>query len=399
MTEQTIAILRGSLILGAMVLAFGGIVYWTLRRAQDPGRMAVKWVVTLPVLALILVSVLWLGPVGPFVIVFCAIILSLLWTPHLGAAVVSPLTNLFDGGTTPPDPQPFYSIARARQKQGRYAEAIARIREQLHRFPNDAEGQMLLAEIQAEGLRDLLGAEETIERFLEQTGHPPKSICFALYSLADWHLKFGQDRAGAERALRKLQALLPDTEFALGAAQRLAHLEGVADLAAFREKTFPVPEGLRSRGLARGTPTSNPPQETPEAEAARLVEQLEKHPLDTEARENLARLYSDQLGRPDWAIEQLEELIRQPLQPARRTVRWLNLIADVQIRAGESEPAVQATLQRIVDAAPGSAAADQARSRLARLRLEFKGKQASQAVKLGSYEQNIGLRGRSPNQL
>jgi hypothetical protein len=173
----------------------------------------------------------------------------------------------------------------------------------------------------------------------------------------------------------------------------------VTDLAAFREKTFAVPEGPRSRGLARGSASPHPPQETPEAEAARLVEQLEKHPLDAETRENLARLYADQLGRPDWAIEQLEELIRQPLHPARRTVRWLNLIADVQIRAGESEPSVQATLQRIVEAAPGSAAADQARSRLARLRLEFKGKAASQAVKLGSYEQNIGLRGRSPNQL
>jgi hypothetical protein len=49
-------------------------------------------------------------------------------------------------------------------------------------------------------------------------------------------------------------------------------------------------------------------------------------------------------------------------------------------------------LQRIVDRAPNLAAAELARHRLALLTLELKAKTTSQAVKLGSYEQNIGLK-------
>ncbi len=85
-------------------------------------------------------------------------------------------------------------------------------------------------------------------------------------------------------------------------------------------------------------------------------------------------------------------MIAQPNQPGRLVVHWLNLLADLQIRGGAGFEVAQQTLQRIVDRAPEVAAAEIARHRLALLRLEIKAKAKSQAVKLGSYEQNIGLK-------
>ena len=135
-----------------------------------------------------------------------------------------------------------------------------------------------------------------------------------------------------------------------------------------------------------------PAEASPEQEAADCVKHLEQHPLDTEAREKLAIIYADHYGRLDMAAAELEQMIGQPNQPGKLVVHWLNLLADLQIRHGATYEVVRETIQRIVDRAPDAAAAEIARHRLALLRLEMKSKEKSQAVKLGSYEQNIGLK-------
>ncbi len=86
-------------------------------------------------------------------------------------------------------------------------------------------------------------------------------------------------------------------------------------------------------------------------------------------------------------------MIQQPNQPARLVVRWLNLLADWQVRGGADYDTVRQTLQRIIDREPRLAAAEIARKRLELLKLEFKAKEKNQPVKLGVYEQNIGLKG------
>jgi hypothetical protein len=73
-------------------------------------------------------------------------------------------------------------------------------------------------------------------------------------------------------------------------------------------------------------------------------------------------------------------------------VHWLNLLADLQIRAGADYPTVCQTLQRIVDRDPSLAAAEIARKRLALLKLEIKANENKAPVKIGTYEQNIGLK-------
>src|SRR5262249_42443784 len=123
------------------------------------------------------------------------------------------------------------------------------------------------------------------------------------------------------------------------------------------------------------------------------VNHLQKHPLDMEVREKLAVLYSDHYGRLDLAIDQLEQMIQQPNQPARLVVHWLNRLADLQIRFNAEYEVIKGTLERIVELDPKVAAAEMARKRMDLLKLELKAKQPNQAVKMGSYEQNLGLKG------
>ena len=121
-------------------------------------------------------------------------------------------------------PKPAYSVAQSKQKQGKYLEAITEIRKQLDRFPTDVEGQLLLAQIQAEDLKDLPAAELTIERFCAQPGHATPNI---VSPSTPWRIgtcNSAQDREAAQRALQKVIDLFPESEFALGAAHRIAHL-------------------------------------------------------------------------------------------------------------------------------------------------------------------------------
>jgi hypothetical protein len=255
---------------------------------------------------------------------------------------------------------------------------------------------MMLAEIHALDLRDLEAARIVIERFCDQPGHAPHNVAMALTSLADWHLKIGRDTDSARQALQRIQELLPDTEQSILAAQRLAHLGRDAFRPSHVEsRPVTVRAGADNVGLMQDSSSLRRAEEDPEQIVARLLEQLADHPLDWEAREKLAVLYAGHYRDLGLATEQLEILMAQTAQPVRNIVRWLNLLADFQIEAGESEETVRATLERIIDLNPAVAAAERARQRQAYLKLDLKGQQKGRVVRLGAYEQNIGLKGTS----
>lgn len=399
--SQTVEIIRGTLLLVAALAALGFFMARSLRRTEEPARLVVKWVVTGLVAFFIAWKLLpladngggdaWIAVVLGLV---CGLILAATWRHSIGDFIAKPFEVLYNGGDVAPEPRPFYSVARTRQKQGKYLEAITEIRRQLDRFPTDLEGLMLLAQIQAEDLKDLPGAEITIERLCAQK-HAPQNIAYALHSMADWHMKIGQDREAARRDLEKVTELLPDTEFALGAAQRIAHLTSNEMLiAAHERKKYVVTEGPKNLGLTQSRSQPKPAETDLAQAAADYVKHLELHPLDTDAREKLAILYVDHYQRLDLARDQLEQMINQPAQPARLIAHWLNLLADLEIRSGCDYDTVSQTVQRVVDLDPESPAANVARNRLAKVRLELKSKEEKQPVKLGTYEQNIGLKGR-----
>ena len=390
------------IILCALII--GWVLYRWLKKSDDPARLVAKWAVT----AVMGGITAWVaasnsgggGGYGAAFIIgiacaICGIVLGITWGSNIADFLGRPLGGLYDGGDAEIVPQPFYSIAEAKRKQGKYLEAVAELRKQLAKFPGDFTGMLMLAEVEAENLKDLPGAQMTIERLFTEPNQSPVNLALALNRLADWHLKYGQDPDSAREALQRIIQLFPETEQAYLAGQRVAHLSTAEMLA---EKIEPhrlkLGQYEQRLGLIDDSSVLKPPVEDPAATASFLVKHLEEHPQDSEARENLARIYAGHYQRLDLAAEQVEQMLAQPNVPAKHAVHWLNLLADLQIQhAGEVAGARQA-LQRIVDSFPQSAAAETAKNRMVHLQLELRAGKVSQVVKLGTYEQNIGLKGR-----
>ena len=386
--------LRIALIVLAAVGVIGLIVFTfvrAFRNAVDPTRLAVKWIVTL----LFAGGLFWFayrmeGLGRAFVVLLAvpmAIILSFVWAPSIGQILFSPITNALDGGNEELDPTPLYSTAEALRKRGKYRESVYAIQEQLQKFPTDFTGQMMLAEIQAENLNDLQAAETTVHRFCAQPKHSPANIAFALNSLADWHLKFAQDREAALRAWEKIIELLPDSEFDRTAANRIAHLATTEQLVQAREPaTVKMKHGVEYLGLLKSQEHLLPKEKAMKQEAAELVAQLDAHPLDHEARERLAVIYAHEYGRLDFATEQIEQLVALPNESPKHVARWLNLLADLQIEVTGQRELAEGTLRRIVEMFPNQSHSDMAQARLASLGLELKRFEKTSVVKFPSGE-------------
>jgi tetratricopeptide (TPR) repeat protein len=387
-------------ILGLMVWIF----IRALKRSTDPPVLILKWIVTAAALFFEFTVAVPEGSRGNAIfgllltLVF-GLVITIVWRNSFIDIIANGLGSLYDGGTEPPEPKPYYSIALAKRKLYRPLEAIVEIRKQLAQFPNDYEGIHLLAAIQAEDMKDLTGAEMTLNHFCDSPAAPPKQVAAALTHLADWHLKLAQDADSARAALEKIIEKFPGTELALAAAQRIAHLGGAEKilLAAHDRRPMAMPEGVKSIGLRDSLRDLIPAETDPVKLAADYVKHLEQHPLDTEAREKLAILYAAHYKRLDMATNELLQLINEPNQPPRHVAHWLNLLADLQIRSGADYDTVRPTLEKIIEHFPGMAVAELAQSRLNCLKLEIKGKKETPDVKLGVYEQNIGLKYGSPH--
>jgi hypothetical protein len=230
---------------------------------------------------------------------------------------------------------------------------------------------------------------------------PPRQVAAAWTQMADWHLKIGLDADSARAALEKIIAKFPDSTLSFAAAQRIAHLGGAEKilLAAQDRQAMAVPEGVKNIGLLDSTEFLQPVETDPAQLAAVYVKHLEQHPLDTEVREKLAVIYAQHYQRLDLATLELNQLIEEPNQPAKRVAHWLNLLTNLQMKGGADYDTVRGTLEKIVAGFPGLPAAEIAQSRLSRLKLEFHGQEKTPGKKLGVYEQNIGLKYGLPRQL
>lgn len=398
--STTYQVIRGTIILIVFLASAGWLFFRALKRSEDPPKLIFKWLLTIPVIAFmvwVVAPIIGAGGFaaigGLFLAVACGWTLAIIWGHSIASLLAKPFVSLYDGGDAQVEPRPFYSIAEAERKKGHYAKAIAEFRKQLDRFPTDFEGQFKLAETLAENLNDLPGAEIAIQRLCEQPEHPPARIAAALNALADWYLKLAVDREAVRRILEQIIERLPNSEFALAAAQRIAHLANTDQLLqAYDRPRLHLPEGIQNVGLLPSSVHLRPAETAPEKLADEYVRHLDQHPEDTEAREKLAILYADHYRRLDLAADQLNQLIEQPHQPTRQVVRWLNLLADLQIRHNAGYDAASATLERIIERYPNLAAANLARNRMDLLKLELKARTQNQTVKLGTYEQNIGLK-------
>jgi tetratricopeptide (TPR) repeat protein len=385
-----------------VLAAIGGTFWYSFDRSTDRAALVLRWLITIPV-----IFVMWKVAMPGFraggleaifglvVALLCGGVLAVLWTGSVTDLFAKPFASLYDGGNTPPEPKPYYSIAIANRKRNKPLEAVIAIREQLAKFPNDYEGITLLANIQAEDLKDLPSAETTLNHFCDWEAAPPKQVAAALTQLADWHMKLFQDVGSARIAMQRIVEKYPDTDLAQVAKQRIAHLDGTKNnlLAAQDRQPIVVPEGIKNVGLLDSSAHLVPEETSPSEQAAAYVKHLEQHPDDTEAREKLAVIYAIHFKRLDLATIELEQMIEGPNFPPKRVAHWLNLLADLQVRGGADYEAARATLERIVERFPDFAVAEVARTRLAHLKLEFKALEKTPEKTMGVYEQNIGLKG------
>jgi hypothetical protein len=391
-----------------VVLALVGLgIYLTVKKQQEAASFVFKLLISAVVITAVIFYIQSMlghlgGGFGDFgtalficgSIVFAGVVLSVMWAPALGELIASPLTNLFDGGREPPERKPYYSIAMTKRNRGKPQDAVVEIRRQLEQFPNDFEGIMLLARVQAEDLADLAGAESTLDGFCDWPGAPVPQVASAYTQLADWHMKISGGAEAARAALRKIIARFPDTEQALHAEQRIAHLTDAERMIQAREdrKEVVMAEGVNNVGLLDSTEFLKPQEIDPGRLAAAHVKHLETHPHDSEVREKLAAIYAHDFKRLDLATMELAQLINEPKHKPKQVAHWLNLLANFQVELGAEPVAVQTTLGKIIELYPDLPVADVARRRLARLENEFKGLRQSTSVKIGNYEQSIGLK-------
>jgi tetratricopeptide (TPR) repeat protein len=399
--ELTLRIAWGVFVLVGGIACVAWILWRLLKNSLDPAALLFRWLITLGIVGGSYVFLTWLigpsaGPLEKILGVFAGavigVILAVVWLPAIVGTISGVIGSIFTGGNEPPPKQPFYSVALTKKKQGKYREAIYEIQQELAKFPSDVTGHMLLAEVQAGDLKDVPAAQWTIERLVAQPGHTAPQIANAFNALADWHLK-ALDVEAARAALEQIVARLPDTDQGRYAAQRIAHLASKETLLASHEhRPLELRAGIKDIGLLKDPRSMLRPELNPEEQAAQCIAHLEQHPADNEAREKLAVIYAEHYQRPDLALEQLEQLVAAPNQPGKEVARWLNAMADLQIKHGADYDTIRATLQRVIDAFPDHAAAQLAQHRVELLRLELKGKEKSQVVKLGSYEKDLGLR-------
>lgn len=288
----------------------------------------------------------------------CALALGVIWRDEL----IGVIGNVFGGiyeDKTPLEPKPYYAQAEAKRMAGNFPGAIADVRAELEKFPDDFDGRMRLAALLAEHSEDLPGAIAVIEDTLRLKKITTSQIAYALNTAADWHLKFARDTESARLAVERITTMLAGTDAALHAQQRLANFM-TPEMLTREDNRQPIaiPEYERKIGKRRKFVAAEKPDIN--AEERRLRERLAKRANDWMAREELARLYVEQFEFFERGLQELEILITTPGQPKLEVVRWLHQKADWQVKLFNDVEAGRATLKRIQELFPNSAVAHRA---------------------------------------
>ena len=158
-----------------------------------------------------------------FMHVSAALVVIVLGTA-LGVFIVGvlyALTDMLDGGREKPEYKPLYSIVQTWRNRGQSAAALAEVRQQLERFPNEFEGVMLMAEIQARDLNDLPAAVVTLQNFCRTEGVAARPVALALTRLAEWQLKLA-DTTAARASLNEIVERFPGTEMGRSSGWRIS---------------------------------------------------------------------------------------------------------------------------------------------------------------------------------
>src|SRR5882724_10891144 len=101
--SQTQEIIRGSILLLLLVLAAGGVGWFSMKRSRDPGRLLANFVLT----GIILSLLIWftaramtsgglLAIVGLLTAVVAGLVLAIIWVPLIVDLVGRKIASLYD---------------------------------------------------------------------------------------------------------------------------------------------------------------------------------------------------------------------------------------------------------------------------------------------------------------
>ena len=387
--------------LGVVFLGCGLFLAHRMSQREDgqmfdtPGRI----VVTLAVVGLMGASLRMLfgaggggGVILLVLVIPSGVIMAFVWLPTLVDGFLSGLTGAMTGGNQEVEAKPFFFRATAKRSQGRFSEALAEIDTEMQKFPGNLEGLLLKAEIQADDLKDLRAAESLLREAIQTPERPQAERLTAQFRLAELLLHRIQDIPAGREILERILEDNPETEAAHTARQHLAHLPGASEASPTERKKLVVVHHETQLGLTEDLGAGTPPQEDWTARAQEWVTHLEEHPNDWEAREKLATVYADGFQKIPLAIDQIRQLIDQPGHPPKRVAGWLQRVADLELRSAEGGEAARESLEEIRTRYPDSPWAEQAVLRLTTLGRAERSKTPSPTIKIGVYEQNIGLK-------
>ena len=373
---------------------------------NDPVKVIVRWVITL-----MAVFFVFYGPAqsgGGIGLIFvlllmipCLVLIGLMWAPAIGNWVASPITNAMTGDSRESYNKPEYGIAIARRKRGRYVEAIEAIDVQLAKYPGNLDGLMLKATIEAENLGDLSAAAATIQETLSDQGQLNYRLPVALNKMAEWQLTIAGDSDAARRTLQQIRTAQPNSQAAQLAAQRLASLdsseESESAVVDFNESYQKLVEESAQKDdftspleLPKAIELNQ--QQVHEKAFQTCLSRVETHPDSINNREELAALYLGEGKEPAMALKQYEYLLALPGTTIHQKTAWLNKIADIQLKSGESYETISSTLEQIIALDPGAAPAARAQQRISYLPIELRSaNRKTKRLKLGSYDDELGL--------
>ena len=264
------------------------------------------------------------------------LLLGLLWAGPLVGWIGGGAIDSVMGGGQEVEAKPLYSIAETKWHRSDPEGAIAEIDSELEKFPGDYDGQVMKATIQLEALRDFNAAQSTLLEVIQQPHHEPGQIARAMNMLADWQLKHLDNKEIARGTLEAIVKRFPNTGIELMTAQRLARMDFLLDYDDKRDTGEVVSDCLK---------------------------QLEKHPLDNDTREKLARVYFNRYDKPDLAWQEMAKLFENTFQQPRDIVRWLNRMADWHLRKDNPKGAREC-LQQIMARFPQLPSCEAAQQRL-----------------------------------
>ena len=398
------------------ILVYGilaAVVVYIIRKQvknpdNDPVKVIVKWTVTVAIVAFGVYATLWSNDRASLLVVFIflllpgSVIMALWWTPEISEWMASPITNALTGDSRISYNKPEYGIANARRNRGQYVEAVEAVDEELAKHPGNFDGLMLKASIQAENLGDLEAATETVQEAIEGEEQLSYRLPVALNKMADWQLAVAGDPNAARRTLRQIREALPESQAAQFAAQRLASLDSSEETEAavvdFNESYQKLVEESARKDdftspleLPKAIETNQ--QQAGDKSLANCLRRVALHPDSVSNREELAALYLDHANQPPKAAEQYDHLLALPGTTIHQKTAWLNKIADIQVKSGESHETVRATLERVIALDPKAAPAARAQQRISYLNIELRGaNRKTTKLQLGSYEEDIGLK-------